>query len=135
MKVTADANILLRVALQDDAEQAAAAEMALRDAEVIAITLPAFCEFAWVLRRGYKQSRSQIESAIRAFVEIDKVSIDHAAVAAGLAMLAKGGDFADGVIAFEGRRLGGSVYLTFDKKAASLIARAGGQSTLLAGKA
>jgi predicted nucleic-acid-binding protein len=42
-----------------------------------------------------------------------------------------GGDFADGVIAFEGRRLGGDVFLTFDRQAAKLIAAAGGAVELL----
>lgn len=33
-------------------------------------------------------------------------------------MLDSGGDFADGVIAFAGRSLGGEVFLSFDKQAA-----------------
>jgi predicted nucleic-acid-binding protein len=41
-------------------------------------------------------------------------------------MLAAGGDFADGVIAFDGRRLGGDVFTSFDKKALELVAASGG---------
>ena len=40
-------------------------------------------------------------------------------------MLARGGDFADGVIAFEGRSLGGEVFATFGRKAADLAGSAG----------
>ena len=54
-----------------------------------------------------------------------KVVCDRDAVDAGLAMLDRGDDFADGVIAFEGRRLGGTIFATFDRKAASLIAAQG----------
>ena len=56
--------------------------------------------------------------------------LDRAAVEAGLALLEAGGDFADGAIAFEGRRLGGEIFATFDKKAAALL-KATGQSCLL----
>lgn len=46
-------------------------------------------------------------------------------------MLAMGGDFADGVIAFEGRRLGGEIFASFDRKAVELVASAGGSAKLL----
>ena len=45
-------------------------------------------------------------------------------------MLAAGGDFADGVIAFDGRRLGGEVFASFDRKAVELIAVNGGGAEL-----
>jgi hypothetical protein len=41
------------------------------------------------------------------------------------------GDFADGVIAFEGRRAGGKVVATFDEKAAALIRATGGETRML----
>ena len=53
------------------------------------------------------------------------------AVEAGLAMLEAGGDFADGVIAFEGKLLGAETLLTFDKQAARLIKSQGGSAHLL----
>jgi predicted nucleic-acid-binding protein len=43
-----------------------------------------------------------------------------------------GGDFADGVIAYEGSWLGGETFISFDKKAVSLIARLGLKAKLLA---
>lgn len=46
-------------------------------------------------------------------------------------MLAAGGDFADGVIAFEGRRLGGEVFASFDCEAVELVAAQGGDTRLL----
>lgn len=40
------------------------------------------------------------------------------------------GDFADGVIAFEGRRAGGRVFTSLDKEAIDLIDEPGGEARL-----
>ncbi len=133
MKVTADTNVLLRVMLQDDPGQSEVAQAALREATLVAVTLPTLCEFAWVLSQGYKQAPSQIALAIEALLTIKTVRTDHAAVEAGLAMLGLGGDFADGVIDYEGRRLGGETYLIFDKKASKLVSGSGRKVRLLVG--
>jgi len=42
-------------------------------------------------------------------------------VLAGLALLEGGGDFADGVIAFEGDLLSGTEFLSFDQQAIKLL--------------
>ena len=44
-----------------------------------------------------------------------------------LKVTAKGGNFADGVKAFDGRRLGGEVFVSFDRRAVALIQRSGGE--------
>ena len=49
----------------------------------------------------------------------------------GLAVLEGGGDFADGIIAFDGRRAGGLVFTTFDTKAAAMVRATGGEARLL----
>ncbi len=49
-----------------------------------------------------------------------------------MAILNAGGNFADGLIAYEGHWLGGETFVCFDKKAVSLIARQGQQTKLLA---
>lgn len=41
-------------------------------------------------------------------------------IEAVLAVLDAGGDFADGVIAFDGHWLGGETFVSFDRKAAKL---------------
>ncbi len=53
------------------------------------------------------------------------------AAEAGLSMLTSGGDFADGVIAYEGSWLGADVFVSFDKKAVKLIEAQGGSARLL----
>jgi predicted nucleic-acid-binding protein len=65
-------------------------------------------------------------------LEAGNVVVNRPAVEAGMAVLNAGGDFADGVIAFEGRWLGGGTFVSFDQKAVSVIAKEGQQIKLLA---
>jgi predicted nucleic-acid-binding protein len=131
VKITPDSNVLLRAVLLDDPAQGLAAATALQNAELIAITLPALCEFVWVLRQGRKTPRGIVAAKIRALLESERVEADRATIEIGLAVLEAGGDFADGVIAYEGSRLGAETFLTFDRSAAELVARSGISATLL----
>lgn len=131
LRITADTNVLVRAATLDDRTQAALAIDLLRDADVIAVTLTALCEFAWVLGRGYKWAAPDVLGFIVTLLSGPSVRVDRAAAAAGLAMLAAGGDFADGVIAFEGRQLGGDIFASFDRRAVELVAAQGGDTRLL----
>ena len=131
MIITADTNVLIRAAVRDDLTQSELAVRTLLEAEAVAVTLASLCEFVWVLTRAYKRSVADVAAAVRALVEGASVLVDRPAVEAGLAVLERGGDFADGVIAFEGRRAGGRVFATFDEKAAALIRATGGEARLL----
>ena len=62
VKITADTNLLVRVLVQDDAEQARAAQALLSRAALIAVPLPVLCELAWVLKRAY--SRGAAETSV-----------------------------------------------------------------------
>lgn len=132
VKITVDTNVILRAVVRDDERQARAASRLLKSADVIAVSLPCLCEFAWLLRSLYRYDRQEIASAIRTLLETAKVAADRPAAEAGLAVLEAGGDFADGVIAFEGDWLGGGVFVSFDEKAVSLLARQGRRTRLLA---
>lgn len=130
MRITADTNILVRAVTEDDPVQSPVAQGLLVGAEIVAMPLPSLCEFCWVVGRGYKFDRVQIAQALRALVNGDNVQTDFAAVEAGLVMLEAGGDFGDGVIAYQGSWLGGETFASFDKKAVELI-RSTGASTLI----
>ena len=132
VKITVDTNILIRAVVRDDEKQARIASRLLKSAELIAVPLPCLCEFAWVLRRFYRFERQEIAAAIRALLDTASVAVNRPAAEAGLAVLEAGGDFADGVIAFEGDWLGGGVFVSFDEKAVSLLARQGRPTRLLA---
>jgi len=128
VRITADTN---QGSVADDRAQARIATDTLRGAEIVAVPLPVLCEFVWVLLRGYGRNVGEIAAAIRHLAASANVSLDQPAVDAGLALLEAGGDFADGVIAFDGRRLGGSVFTSFDRRAVELIAATGAETQLL----
>jgi len=118
MKIVADTNVLLRDALHDDPIQARTATKVLESAELVAIPVAVFCEFVWV--------------AIRRLLRSASVVTNQPAIEAGLDLLDKGGDFADGAIAYEGRWLGGEEFVSFDKQAVSLLKLQGKRARLLA---
>ena len=121
MKVTLDTNVLVRLATQDDAAQAAKALQVLQNATLIAVPTPALCELVWVLLRGYRYTPAQVAQAVRTLIQVRHVVCHTPAVLAGLALLEAGGDFADGAMAYEGELLGGPEFVTFDQQAARLL--------------
>ena len=131
MKVAVDTNVLVRAVVRDDPVQGDIAATILTDAELIAVTLPCLCEFVWVLLRVYGFQQSDAASAIRALLAAANVEMNRPAVEAGLLVLDAGGDFADGVIAYEGRWLGGESFVSFDKKAVALLTDQGQSARLL----
>jgi predicted nucleic-acid-binding protein len=132
MKITADTNLLVRALVRDDLVQARLAARVLREAEVIAVPLTSLCELVWVLGRTYGFQRSEIAVAIETVLEVGNVAVNRAASEAGLTALRKGGDFADGVIAWEGEWLGGESFVSFDKKAVAVLKKMGVAARLLA---
>jgi len=131
MKITADTNVLVRAAVQDDAHQARRAAKVLQEADLVAVPVPVLCEFVWVLRRGYKKSAADIASAIHRLINSANVVTNRPAVEAGLSLLEAGGDFADGVIAYEGSWLGAEELVSFDSKAVSVLRALGNRARLL----
>lgn len=130
MKVAVGANVLVRAVVCDDPVQANVAATVLTDAELIAVAMPCLCEFVWVLLRVYGFQQADVAGAIRVLLAAANVEVNRPAVEAGLLALDAGGDFADGVIAYEGSWLGGETFVSFDKKVTALLA-AQGQSTRL----
>ena len=131
MNITVDTNVLVRAVVRDDEKQARAASRLLKEADLIAVTLPCLCEFVWVLSRVYNFGQQDIASALEALLNSKNVVVNRSAVDAGLEIFQKGGDFADGLIAYEGSWLGGDTFFSFDKKAVSLIAKQGQPTRLL----
>jgi predicted nucleic-acid-binding protein len=125
MKITADANVLVRAITGDDARLSPIAQSELAKADIVAVTLPTLCELVWVLSRGYQTPAFRIAEAIRSLINAANVMVNHPAVEAGLDLLDAGGDFADGVIAHEGSWLGGDAFVSFDRKAVQLLSAQG----------
>jgi predicted nucleic-acid-binding protein len=131
VNVTVDTNVLIRAVVRDDEKQAKAAVALLKSAELVAVTLPCLCEFVWVLHRVYKFRRQDILAALEALLDAETVVVDRSAADAGLAVLKAGGDLADGLIAHDGRWLGGDTFVSFDQSAVDILARQGQAARLL----
>jgi len=130
-KITVDTNILVRAMTEDDEHQSKLAETELAKAEIVAVTIPAICELVWVLSRGYKIATADIANAIRRLADSRNAVVNRPAVEAGLALLEAGADFADGVIAYDGRWLGAETFVSFDRKAVNLMQAQGDAARLL----
>lgn len=111
--------------MRDEPRQARVAERTLRDATGVVLALPCLCELVWVLRSVYALRPVDIVMAIRSLVDTGAVEANRPAVEAGLAMLEAGGDFADGVIAYEGMWLGADQFVSFDQRAVALLSKQG----------
>lgn len=131
MKIAVDTNVLLRAIVADDEDQAEKATNLLEGADMVAVSQQTLCELVWVLRSAYKVARPDIATAIRALLDTRNVVANRPAAEAGLALLEAGGDFADGVIAWDGRFLGGETFVSFDRKAVSLLTKQGHAAQML----
>ena len=131
MKVTADTNVLIRAVVQDDPVQSKIAARLLTEAKLITIALPSLCEFVWVLRKIYDYKTTDICATIRVLLATNNVKMNNPAVEAGLNVLEAGGDFADGVSAYEGSWLGADTFVSFDKKAVKILSSQGISARLL----
>ncbi|MDR1989980.1 MAG: type II toxin-antitoxin system VapC family toxin [Acidobacteriaceae bacterium] len=131
MNISVDTNVLARAILQDDPAQCRTARKLLKDATLIAVSLPCLCELVWVLLQGARLAKEDVAATIRALLDTKNVVLNRPAVEAGLELLDRGGDFADGVMAYEGMWLGGETFVSFDKKAVALLSKAGEAARLL----
>lgn len=131
MKISVDTNILARAVLQDDAKQGRTASKLLKEASLIAVSLPCLCELVWILRRGAKLPKEDVAVTIRDLLDAGNVAMNRPAVEAGLAILEAGGDFAYGIMAYEGNWLGGETFISFDKRAVELLTEQGQVAQLL----
>lgn len=130
VKITADTNVLVRSAVQDDKRQAAIADRILKNAERVVVPLPCLCEFVWVLLSVYDFSKADVAVALKALLAVGKVEVDRAGVQAGITILNAGGDFADGVIAYLGQHAGSDCLVSFDHKTVRLVGKSGISSRL-----
>jgi predicted nucleic-acid-binding protein len=132
LRIAVDTNVLLRFLLADDLIQHRASVETLEQATAVILPLVALCEVGWVLNRTYDLSRAEIAAMLRGLTSIGNVEFDVTEVEAGLAMLDTGGDFADGVIACQGRIKRADAFLSFDLKAVNRL-NASGENALVPG--
>jgi predicted nucleic-acid-binding protein len=124
VKIAVDTNVLVRAVVRDDKMQAEVAARVLRNASLVAVGVSSLCELVWVLRSVYRFQSSDIAKAIRTLLAAENVEANRPAIETGLAVLDAGGDFADGVIAYEGKWLGAETLVSFDKRAVEMLSSA-----------
>jgi predicted nucleic-acid-binding protein len=132
MRANIDTNILVRAVVQsvEDAEQNRIVADLFKKAAEIVIPTHVFCELVWVLS-GYGYKSKEIQNGIIAILNLKKVLVKDDEVQAGLEMMEMGGDFADGVNEYVGRKMQeASIFVSFDKKAIKILA-AHGMSALV----
>ena len=125
MKISIDTNILVRLFVADDLAQQQKAIVALDAADAVIVPTSVFCETVWVLLKVYQQDKRVLCTQLMDFVTHPKLVYDRPIIAAGLALMQQGGDFADGVNEAAGKALGAEIFVTFDRKAAKLLKQQG----------
>jgi len=120
VRIAVDTNVLVRYLTWDDEGQAIEAARAIEGADAIVVPTIVLCELVWVLKRAYRYTGREIIDILRRFVAIRAVEIDRPAAEAGIAMLTRGGDFAEGVIRQEADRANCGRLVTLDQGFARL---------------
>ena len=121
MRVAVDTNVLVRYLTWDDEEQAIEAASAIEGADAIIVPTIVLCEMVWVLKRAYRYADPEIIAILRRLVAIRAVEIERPAAESGIAMLARGGDFADGAVRHEADCPRCDRLVTFDQSFARLV--------------
>jgi predicted nucleic-acid-binding protein len=115
VRIAVDTNVLVRYLTWDDERQALEAANAIETAEAIVVPTIVLCELVWVLKRAYRYANAEIIEILRRLILIRVVEIERPAAEAGIGMLARGGDFAEGVIRHEADRAKDDRIVTFDQ--------------------
>ena len=137
MRIIADTNVFLRLLVTESPEDTRQTELAaeiIENAEEVTAPTHVFCELVWVLFSTYKFSRQEVIAGIKSVLSLENLVCREDEVEAGMSLLEKGGDFADGVNAYTGRLLSTSrkaVFVSFDKKAVRLVTDTGANAMLL----
>jgi predicted nucleic-acid-binding protein len=121
VRIAVDTNVLVRYLTWDDEGQAIQAANAIEGADAVIVPTIVLCELVWVLKRAYRYAGPEIVEILRRLIAVRAVEIERPAAEAGIAMLARGGDFADGVVRYEADRAKAVRLVTFDQGFARLL--------------
>ncbi len=116
-----DTNVLVRILVEDDAAQArrarALVDRADDDCAALFVSVVVLCETAWVLRSGYRATRTAIATALSGIVLCEQFEIENRdEVKRAISAFENGrGDFADYVIREVALARGAVAVATFDR--------------------
>lgn len=125
-RIGIDTNVMLRLLVNDDPEQRAAAlafGSKLNVDYVGVVSLISLVEMDWALRTQYRYRRRESIEAISKIISIRGVEIEnHDVVVRALRLVeAQNTDFADALICFSLAKLDCEKTVTFDQKAARFV--------------
>ena len=113
--IALDTNVLVRVIVQDDPRQTAAALALLKKDGPFFVGHLVLAETFWTLRRVYNFSTDEVRTVISDLLgRRDVVFENDDAVRAGLRAVERGGDFADALIVAKAREFDCTSLATFD---------------------
>ncbi|MBM3310766.1 MAG: type II toxin-antitoxin system VapC family toxin [Candidatus Aminicenantes bacterium] len=114
--IALDANLLIRLIVEDDFKQAEAAESLLKNAgDVFFIPDLVLAELVWVLERRYAFSKPEVEQVLSELLgRRDVVFEDESRVRAAVRAYGGGLDLADGLIVETAREIGCRSLASFD---------------------
>ncbi|KRF05293.1 hypothetical protein ASH00_12980 [Arthrobacter sp. Soil782] len=119
-----DTNVLVRYLVKDDPQQSAAASALFASFSPESpgyLSVPVVVETFWVLRRVYKVSHIKIADVLIDLASSEELVVEHSDIVRQAArQAAEGSDFADALIALNGRERGCDYTATFDSQAAHL---------------
>jgi len=121
MKLAVDSNLLIRYLAWDDMGQAHGATAQIESANTVFISTIVLCETVGVLKRAYRHTSDEFMEALSDVIHSRNVEVDRPAAEAGLRMLARCGDFADGVIQYDAIRSNCDRVATFDQTFQELL--------------
>lgn len=122
--IAVDTNVLVRLVVDDDPEQARRARKLFRRGDVL-VTAMVLLESAWVLSGAYGLGREQVSKALRGVLGLEGVATDApSAIAQALDRFDAGLDFADALHLAGASRA--ESFATFDQR---LVARARGMDS------
>lgn len=127
--VVLDTNILVRFAVNDDAQQVTQARRAIGN-QPMWVSVTVLLELEWVLRSRYGYERKDTHMFLSQLLETTNVSVeDETQVAVALDWYADGSDFADALHLARAQSRG--VMLTFDASFCRPAQRAGAKIKVL----
>ncbi|MCR2805481.1 PIN domain-containing protein [Paenibacillus soyae] len=110
-----DTNIILRLLLNDDAEQTEAIVKLFEEEKItLVVTAPVVAEACWTLKAYYKFSRQEIASALLDLLDHEDISVEQALIAAIEVHGAKNVDLVDAYLS-EKAKMDKQPVLTWDK--------------------
>lgn len=119
--IAVDTNVLVRLVVDEDEEQAGRARdlmlAAERNGERVLVLVGVLLETFWTLRSIYGYGREDVGDILGVLLNLPTVEIEHGeAVARAVNLYKIRGDFPDLLFVELARELGAATFATFDKK-------------------